>query len=135
MSASRKLIVTDPAKEDLLRIGVYTKEMFGERAAQAYSKLLRQAFADIRDDPDRPGSKERPEIAGNLKSYHISLSKMRSTPRVKAPRHFVLYFESRDGAVVISRVLHEVQDIRRHIIEDHAKQSRRRSRSAPKRSK
>ena len=127
----RKLVVTDPARADLRNIRAYSKKNFGEKATQAYSNLLKQAFREIRDDPDLPGSKHRPEIDGNLRSYHTSLCKERSAPRVNRPRHFILYFEAQGEAVVISRILHDAQDILRQVPDAHALQSK----NVPKKNK
>ena len=120
----RKLIITNPAREDLLEIETYTLHTHGDLAAIAYSNLIQQAFADIRENPELLGSSARPEIKGNLRSYHTALSKKRSAPPVKNPRHFILYFEAKDNAVVVSRVLHDARDIQRHIPEDHIEQSK-----------
>ncbi|MEL6667006.1 MAG: type II toxin-antitoxin system RelE/ParE family toxin [Pseudomonadota bacterium] len=120
----RKLIITDPAREDLLEIEIYTLHTYGDLAAVAYSNLIQQAFEDIREDPNRLLSKARPEIDGNIRSYHTSSAKRRSAPPVKKPRHFVLYFEANEDAVVISRVLHDERDIERHIPDDHIERSK-----------
>ena len=61
----RKLIVTAPARSDLRDIRRDTFNRYGEGTAAAYDALLKQALRDIRDDPYRPGSKERPEIGKN----------------------------------------------------------------------
>ena len=64
----RKLIITTPARSDLRDIRRYTVDRHGRRAADAYDNLLKQALRDIRDDPFRPGSKERPEIGEGIRS-------------------------------------------------------------------
>jgi len=92
-------------------------------AAKAYSALLRQAFKDVREDPVRPGSKERPEIGPGVRSYHISLSRERAGSRIKAPRHFLLYYLLSKDIVVLSRILHDSRDLARHVPDDHLKQA------------
>ena len=89
---SYKLVRSVRAEADITAIGEYTVETYGKEAAKAYSALLRQAFRDIRTDPFRPGSKERPEIGAYVRSYHTSLSRKRAGARVKSPRHLVLYY-------------------------------------------
>ncbi|WP_085620029.1 type II toxin-antitoxin system RelE/ParE family toxin [Thalassospira alkalitolerans] len=122
MANSFSITLTGPARNDLLQIREYTQRTYGRAAADAYDALLRQAFKDIRDDPYRPGSKERSEIGGNIRSFHTSLSRKRASSYVKAPRHFVLYFIPSDNEVAVSRVLHDARDLARHLPEKHLDQ-------------
>ncbi len=59
----------------------------------AYKALIKQAVRDIGADPERLGSKERPEImTKGARTHHLEVSRSRvSGSRVKAPRHFLLY--------------------------------------------
>lgn len=125
----RKLLITTPAQSDLGDIRSYTQEHYGFLGAQAYDAVLKQALRDLRDDPYRPGSKERPEIGKNIRSYHTSLSRERAGSGVKSPRHFVLYFLPHDDEVVISRILHDSRDLARHVPSRHRKQARALTRS------
>ena len=127
----RKVSITGPARGDLTDIRRYSVERYGRTIADAYNVLLKQAIRDVRDDPYRPGSKERSDIGENIRSYHTALSKVRAPSAIKSPRHFVLYFLPRDDEVVISRVLHDSRDLVRHIPADHLEQARQSS-SNPK---
>ena len=120
----RKLTITDPARSDLHDIRRYTLSRYGRVGALAYDALLKQAIRDIREDPFRPGSKERPEIGENIRSYHTLLSRDRAASRVKSPRHFIFYFLPREDEVAISRVLHESRDLPRHVPKNHLKEAR-----------
>ncbi len=119
----RRLIVTAPARSDLIDIRRYTRARYGVRAADAYDALLKQALRDLRDDPRRPGSSERPEIGRNIRSYHAALSRTRAGSAVRAPRHFLLYFLPDEDAVVVSRVLHDSRDLARHVPDEHLGQA------------
>ncbi len=68
----RKLSITDPARSDLIDIRRFTLNQYGRTTADAYGTLLKQAMRDIREDPFRPGSKERPDIGENIRSYHTA---------------------------------------------------------------
>ena len=115
-----KLVITGPARQDIKDIKTYTRREFGAQAAANYDALIKQALKDVRDNPYGPGSKARPEIHSEVRSYHISLSKARANSPVKSPRHLVLYFEASDeGAIAISRILHEVRDLSRHMPDEH----------------
>ncbi|TQV70063.1 type II toxin-antitoxin system RelE/ParE family toxin [Denitrobaculum tricleocarpae] len=88
----RKLSITATARYDLTDIRKYTIDHYGRSGAGAYDALLKQAIRDVWQDPFRPGSKERPEIGPNIRSYHSTLSRERSASDVKSPRRFILYF-------------------------------------------
>jgi len=109
------LVITDPAKDDIAGIKSYTKENYGNEGVKAYTALVNQALRDVRDDPFRPGSRARPEINDDTRSYHISLSKDRAESSVKSPRHFIIYHLHQNDDLLIKGVLHEARDIPRQI--------------------
>ena len=117
----RKLTITKPARSDILDIRKYTANRYGHSAANSYDTLLKQAIRDVREDPYRLGSKNRPEISKNIRSYHTMLSRTRAGRTVKKPRHFILYFLPNENEIAISRILHDSRDIVRHIPEEHLK--------------
>ena len=121
----RRLAITAPARSDLTDIRRYTLDRFGRRAADAYDALLKRTLRDLRDDPFRPDSRDRPEIAAGIRSHHTAYSRERSAPRVKLPRHFILYLLPSDDEVVISRVLHDARDLARHVPRDHRERAQR----------
>jgi toxin ParE1/3/4 len=88
---------------------------FGETASLRYEALIRQAIRDIGIDPERPGSKEWPEImVKGARTYHLSLSRGRvAGSGVKEPRHFLLYRRRKDGVIEVARVLHDGRDLQR----------------------
>ena len=87
----------------------------------AIGTLIKQAVRDIGADPERPGSKERPEIMiEGARTYHLEFSRGRvSGPGVKEPRHFLLYRRREDGLIEVARILHEGRDLQRHLPEDY----------------
>ena len=118
---SLQLHVTGPARRDIAAIVKRSLQEFGEDASRRYRALIRQALLDIEADPARPGSKERPEIMiEGARTYHITLSRGRvSGPRVKEPRHFVLYRRREDGAIEVARILHDGRDLERLLPEHY----------------
>ncbi len=109
------------AERDLETILAWTHEEFGEKARRRYEALLIQAIRDVAETPDRPGSRDRAEIAPEARTYHLRHSQNRvktSAGRVRQPRHFLLYRQTRDGTIEIARVLHDSMDLRRHLPED-----------------
>lgn len=111
-----KVTVADAAKQDIEGILLWSYESFGELACQRYEILIVQAIADLRANPEQPGSKLRPELGLDIRTYHISLSKMRVDPamgRVQRPRHFLVYRFRPDSHLEIARVLHDSMDLDR----------------------
>ena len=125
--AKRRLIVTAPALDDLRCIRVFTMRRYGRKQAEAYSALLKSALRDPRDDPFRPGRRERPEVGENIRSYHVGLAASRPGSQARKARHVVLYFLPEEDAAVISRVLHDVRDLARHLPDRHREEARGRN--------
>lgn len=68
----RGCIVSSAAEHAIESILRWTDEHFGERARLRYEALLIQAIADLAQDPERPGSHNRPEIAPAARTLIIS---------------------------------------------------------------
>jgi toxin ParE1/3/4 len=119
--ASAKLTLSPAARGDIRDILIWSKDKFGVRGAERYRTLLMQVLHDVTEDPERPGSKERPEImAPKVRTYHFFFSRNRVTGQpVKEPRHFVLYRCRTDGGTEIARILHDSRDLGRHLPEDY----------------
>jgi toxin ParE1/3/4 len=112
--------VSHEARRDIRAILDWTGKEFGKRAALRYESLLTQALRDIDEDPKRPGSLARPEIAiEGARTYHLAFSRGRvKGPGVKAPRHFLLYRRREEGVIEVGRVIHDARDLERHLPED-----------------
>ena len=118
---SLRFHVTGPARRDIASIVKRSLQEFGEAASLCYSALIRQALFDIGADPERPGSKELPEIPiKGARTYHLEFSRNRASgSRVKEPRHSVLYRRREDGGIEVARILHDGRDIQRHLPEEY----------------
>lgn len=96
---------------------MWSQERFGERAAARYRDLLKQALRDIASDPERSGSRERPDLARGVRTYHLFFSRDRARRDlgvVKKPRHFLVYRRRSEAVIDVVRVLHEARDLERH---------------------
>jgi toxin ParE1/3/4 len=91
--------VTGPARRDIAAAIKRSFQVFGEAAALRYEALIVQAVRDLETDPDRPGSKERPEIMiEGARTYHLSFSRTRvSGAGVKEPRGTFLYTDASEN--------------------------------------
>jgi toxin ParE1/3/4 len=118
---SPRFEVTGPARRDIAAILRRSIREFGEAASFRYRALIRQALVDIESDPERPGSKERPEIMiKGARAYHLQLSRRHASgPGVKEPRHFLLYRRRADGVIEVVRILDEAHDLARHLPADY----------------
>ena len=115
------LVLSDAAGRDIINVLKWSETQFGAQAAARYRALLTQALCDLEADPERAGSRERPELAEGVRTYHLLFSRGRSGATaglVRNPRHFVIY--RRVGNVIeVARVLHDARDLHRHLPEDY----------------
>src|SRR6185312_7487942 len=115
----RQALVSPAARQDIADILLWSVEKFGDEAAARYRTLLIQAIRDIEVDPDRLGSKCRPELAKGARTYHLACSRDNvDGQRVKTPRHFILYRSGLTG-LEIARILHDSRGLRRHLPSDY----------------
>ncbi len=117
-----RYVVSPAAERDIESILAWTHERFGASGRLRYEALLVRAILDVADDPERIGSRSRPEIAAAARTYHLYHSRNRvesSAGRVRRPRHFLLFRTCDDGHIEIGRVLHDSMDLSRHLPEGY----------------
>jgi toxin ParE1/3/4 len=109
--------ITLAARRDIAAILKRSEREFGKDAALRYEALLAQALRDIATDPERPGSRERPELAKGSRAYHLFFSRDRARTDlgvVHNPRHFLIYRRNDSKTVIeILRVIHDSRDLLR----------------------
>lgn len=109
--------LSDAAQADVIDILAWTHEQFGEAARLRYENLIVAALRDVATQPDRPGSKERPELGAGVRSWHLRLSRdhaNKGAAVVRRPRHFLIYrFEP--ALLVVDRVPHDAIELARHL--------------------
>lgn len=102
-----KLRRSPPARADLKEAFRYSRAEHGDTGLRRYRALVETALQDIVADPFRLNSRDRPELARGVRSYHIRHSRDRSPEaRVRVPCH-VLYYRVTPHAVTLLRVLHD----------------------------
>ncbi len=112
--------VSSVASRDIAEILDWTFETFGEDAFLRYDGLITQAFRDIGEDPERPGTLQPWGFSAGVHVYHLSFSRERARSPlgiVRNPRHFVAY-RIQGPVVNILRILHDARDLARHLPED-----------------
>jgi toxin ParE1/3/4 len=107
---------TKPAERDIKSILANTLTVFGTHQLVVYAKIIDRGMAMVGDDPERPGSIDRSEIAQGIRLFHLELAAGRSG----AASHCLYYTTGRmsDGVVgtIILRVLHEDMEPRYKVI-------------------
>lgn len=99
MPNSRSLRVSDPAKDDLGRIGAHTRREWGAHQKRKYLGQIRDSFKAIRDTPGLGAPRDI--IAKGLCAHRVG-------------KHVIFYRETKNELVIV-RVLHETMDPERHL--------------------
>jgi toxin ParE1/3/4 len=106
------------ARRDIALILHWSEDHFGEKASLRYEDLIVAAIKDLATAPDRLGSTDRSSVLPGCRIYHLYHSRRRiPRPRVKNPRHFVV-FRVRGQRLEVGRILHDEMDIDRRIAEE-----------------
>lgn len=120
VAVPKQLLVTGPAKDDIRAIIRWSLKEFGAAAALRYSDLIEQAVRNLRDDPMRPGAKERAELGNGVRTYHLKFSRNHvAGDRVKEPRHLLAYRIRKDDVIEVVRLLHDSRELVRHLPEEY----------------
>lgn len=115
---TRTIRLAAAARADIVDILEYSEAQFGLAARQRYEHLVATALRDIAEEPERPGSAPRPELGGDIRSWHLRLSRDRAKAdggTVRQPRHMILYTVIGETSVGVLRVLHDAMELHRHI--------------------
>jgi toxin ParE1/3/4 len=107
------------ADADLVGILGYSTSRFGAQQRNRYAELIDKAAAMLADDPARPGSRSRDDLAPGVRSFPVE----RAARRRGAATHVLFYIVERhdpDGGadILVLRVLHERMDPTRHLDPD-----------------
>ncbi|MDA0206772.1 MAG: type II toxin-antitoxin system RelE/ParE family toxin [Acidobacteria bacterium] len=111
-----RLEVTQAASQDMAAIATWSSKEFGAAAALRYETLIFQALRDIESDPSRLGVRSPAELAHPVHTYHLQFSSHRVPHHefVRRPRHYFVY-RIKDNIVEILRLIHDAQDLERHV--------------------
>ena len=97
-----KYYLTKKAVNDLTKIWKYTYEEWSEQQADKYYQILIDNFIEIAENPNL--GKSYMTIAPNLFGF-------------KAAKHIIFYLKINDNEVEITRILHEMMDLKNRIHE------------------
>lgn len=88
--------LSEPAKNDLLGIFLYTLETWGEDQVPVYLELIETALQRITENPMTHGSKTREDAVPGCRTF-------------RSGKHIIVY-RINSGIVEIARILHESMD-------------------------
>jgi toxin ParE1/3/4 len=108
--------LTEPAEQDIRDILRDTLRMFGPRQTAAYAGIIGPGIALAAEQPDRPGSLARDELAAGIRMLHLEIA----AGRRGGAAHCLYYMIDRlsDGStgVIVLRVLHERMEPRHRVV-------------------
>jgi toxin ParE1/3/4 len=94
------------ARRDVAAILAQTVERFGTRQHKTYVALLNAALGLVAQEPARPGSKDRSDLAQEMRSFPVALA----ANRRGASAHVLFYVPDRPEGILVLRVLHRSMD-------------------------
>jgi len=108
--------LTQPAERDIRDILRNSMQMFGPQQVQAYARIIERGIELVSEDPDRPGSIERAELAPGVRLLHLEIAARRRG----GAAHCLYCMKGRLSddtiGVIVVRVLHERMDPRNRVI-------------------
>lgn len=111
-------VLTAEAEADLDEILIWSHRRFGRSVREAYEALVFAGIEDVAAQPDRVGSRRRPELGAAVMSWHLALSREHVDERMRriaTPRHLVIYRVTA-GELHVLRLLHDAMDLHRQFI-------------------
>lgn len=108
--------ITEPAERDIKDILRETLKTFGTQQLALYAQIITKGMELVADNPDRPETLDRSEIASGVKLFHLELA----AGRRGGAAHCLYYSTGRlsDGSTgtIILRVLHERMEPRYKVV-------------------
>lgn len=117
----RTVRIAPLARRDIAGILAWSGERFGARVRARYRRLIHGAIHDLAVAPERPGSRARPELGDEIRTYHLASSRERARDEggiIRRPRHLLVYRVLGTTHIEIVRVLHDAMDLERHLPEE-----------------
>lgn len=109
-------LVAEPARRDITRVLEWSRERYGAAARRRYERLITRALVAITAARDPVGSRSLDEVATGVRIYHLRNSRReRSSLRVAAPRHLLVYERPEPDLVIVLRLLHDAMDLPSHL--------------------
>jgi toxin ParE1/3/4 len=112
--------LTEAAASDISVILRETTRQFGPLQRRRYAALIPRAIEMAAEQPDRPGSRPRDELATGLRSLHVETAARRRGAAVHVVYYLGGLLEDGSHGIIVVRVLHERMEPLRHLTRDLA---------------
>jgi toxin ParE1/3/4 len=103
------------AEADLAQILETSGERWGAEGMRRYAALLAAGMLKVAAEPAGPTTRNRSEIPGGVRSFHLRNARAAGSEKVKGPVHVLYYRAIGPDLVEIVRILHERMDPSRHL--------------------
>ena len=100
--------LTTLAARDYRAILRESRQQFGQVQRDRYKTIMDAAIHEVAEDPHRPRSKKRDELAPGIRTYSLG-------GRGKRASHFLVYRVLNSGVVEITRILHVRMELENHL--------------------
>jgi toxin ParE1/3/4 len=106
--------LTRQAERDVSNILTQTYRLFGELQFTRYVEILNKGIALIVGEPFRPASKDRSDIRGGVRSFHLQLA----AGRIGGAGHVIYYLPSASdrGELIVVRILGDEMEPKQRVI-------------------
>lgn len=108
--------ITQAAERDIRSILSETLKTFGTRQFALYRAILNSGVGLVAEDPERPSSIARPDIARNVRCFHLELAAGKSGGAAHSLYYVTARLSTGSTGTVILRVLHERMEPRYKVV-------------------
>lgn len=98
------------AARDITDITRASRRKFGDNAALRYRSLILAGIEALADEPAQRTAKTHEDVNRRAWVYHLRHTRQIATPRIRTPRHLIVYSFDDEWLRVI-RVLHDAMDL------------------------
>ena len=111
-----RFVLTEPAERDIRAILRETLQSFGTHQLSAYQNIISRGIEMVAENPARPDSMDRSELAEGVRLFHLELAAGRSGGAAHCLYYAIGTLPDCSQGVIILRVLHERMEPRHKVI-------------------
>ncbi len=111
-----KYRLTEPAERDVRNILSETLHLFGPNQVTAYAAIIERGILMVAENPDRPGTVDRGELAPGVRSLHLEIAARRRGGAAHCLYYARWPLADATEGIVIVRVLHERMEPRHRVV-------------------
>jgi toxin ParE1/3/4 len=108
------------ARADIARILATSLARWGAEGRRRYEALLATTIRQVAANPEGPLTRRRPDLPGDVRSFHFRHAIVTASDKVRAPAHVVYYRAARGDLIEVVAVLHDRMDPALHLSPEDA---------------